>query len=129
MSCLCDGCKTVDPAVLAARPAVAKERVAAGATYLDDRVSGWADRINLDRLNISDEFNCIIGQLFGDWSKRPFYLDENVGDGLLRQILYGFNYSLYFDPAQVGPDQLEEAWKAEILERRAVPAFTPDPLL
>lgn len=38
------------------------ERVAAGAAVLDERLPGWADKINLTRLDMSDDENCVFGQ-------------------------------------------------------------------
>lgn len=42
------------------------ERVAAGAAYLDDREPGWWERIDMDRLDMSAECLCVLGQLATD---------------------------------------------------------------
>lgn len=40
------------------------ERVAAGATWLDEHVPGWEHRIDLAKLNLSDTCLCVLGQVF-----------------------------------------------------------------
>lgn len=42
-------------------------RVTRGAQLLDERLPGWVDRIDLDRLNLASSCNCILGQKFGDY--------------------------------------------------------------
>ena len=43
------------------------ERVAAGARWLDEHRPGWDREIDLGRLDIRDECNCVIGQQLGDF--------------------------------------------------------------
>ncbi len=38
-----------------------------GAAYLDETTPGWADRIDLDNLRLSDKCACVLGQLDGDY--------------------------------------------------------------
>jgi hypothetical protein len=44
-----------------------QERVAAGAARLDDRMPGWASRIDVANLRMAICAQCILGQLFGDF--------------------------------------------------------------
>jgi hypothetical protein len=41
-----------------------RERVAKGAAVLDAEVPGWADRIDLDSLELRNTNQCVLGQLF-----------------------------------------------------------------
>lgn len=43
------------------------ERVERGALHLDEHIPGWANKINLERFQISSAENCVIGQLYGDY--------------------------------------------------------------
>lgn len=52
-----------------------EERVQAGATFLDANVPGWWKKIDLEKLDISSPFDCIIGQLYG----RCYYGLEVLG--------------------------------------------------
>lgn len=47
--------------------AIAAERVEKGAALLDQRVPGWDQQIELYRLSIASIYNCILGQLYGDY--------------------------------------------------------------
>jgi hypothetical protein len=40
------------------------ERVARGAALLDEREPGWAERIDLGRLDVMSECRCVLGQLY-----------------------------------------------------------------
>ena len=43
------------------------EKVRAGAAFLDEINPGWEKRIDLDRLNIAEPGDCILGQLYGSY--------------------------------------------------------------
>lgn len=45
----------------------ARERVRRGAAYLDGADGGWRERIDVDRLELSDGSHCVLGQLHGDF--------------------------------------------------------------
>ncbi|HZE34072.1 MAG TPA: hypothetical protein VE198_21895 [Actinoallomurus sp.] len=47
-------------------------RVARGAALLDEKLPGWDQRIDLGRLNLQSECNCILGQEFADRSTSPY---------------------------------------------------------
>ena len=40
-----------------------RESVRNGARLLDSQIPGWAERINIDELDIADSATCIVGQL------------------------------------------------------------------
>lgn len=44
-----------------------QDRVASGVALLDQRVPGWVDRINVDRLDMASNVSCVLGQLFSDY--------------------------------------------------------------
>jgi hypothetical protein len=44
--------------------AAEREAAANGATLLDERMPGWHDKIDLDRLDLASEKTCVLGQLF-----------------------------------------------------------------
>ena len=48
---------------------IIRERVGFGAAWLDDRLPDWAQRINIDTLNMEDRNLCLIGQLGKDYDK------------------------------------------------------------
>jgi hypothetical protein len=100
--------------------------IQAGAELLDRAVPGWADRVDLDILDMRGTGDDgaggrtlvptdILGQLFGSWIDgcRALWPDMKFGQGIPAR--YGF------DIAETGQDwrQLDEAWKVEIRNRRA----------
>lgn len=46
------------------RRANSKVRARAGAGFLDERMPGWAGRIDLEELNIHSSETCVLGQLY-----------------------------------------------------------------
>jgi len=65
--------------------ASAERRVARGAKFLDERVPNWEQRINLERLDISSDTDCVLGQLFGTYvesfGKTPLSNDQDLEFG------------------------------------------------
>jgi hypothetical protein len=96
-------------------PTVA-ERVNAGATWLDQREPGWADRIDLDQLDLGSDCRCILGQLH-----------DNYGDGIDAlgiHFLSGQTMQFGFNAWNLGGgefDELTAAWRELISQRRAGP--------
>jgi nucleoside 2-deoxyribosyltransferase len=86
-------------------------RAAAGARFLDERRPGWAGRIDMDRLALIDDCDCILGQLDGTYDRGLAELGLTLRD----ESLLGFisdNISAW------SWDQLDAAWTAEIGKRR-----------
>ena len=48
-----------------------QERVTAGAFALDAAKPGWENQIDLDRLDVSSPVNCVLGQLYGEYTNAP----------------------------------------------------------
>jgi hypothetical protein len=84
-------------------------RVAAGAAFLDERMPGWAEWIDLDSLSLMDDCDCVLGQLSG------YYRDGVAQFGLRLSE----EVSLGFMPGEGSAwDLLDAAWTAEIRKRR-----------
>ncbi len=82
---------------------------------------GWADAIDVDRLDLDSCFDCVLGQLYNDFDKGRAEL--KIGDG--NSIQVGFcpssrgaseNWREYRRADHLRLDQL---WTAEILARQA----------
>ena len=43
-------------------------RVAAGVAFLDERVPGWLDKVNVDDLQIWSGTQCVLGQIYGEYT-------------------------------------------------------------
>jgi hypothetical protein len=102
------------------------ERVERGALLLDVERPGWAEKIDLGRFYIDSCFECVLGQLYGEY-----------GDGL--DELKTINREVWIHPERFGFDcgqapinprdqkslyaDLQTAWCAEIRKRKsATPA-------
>lgn len=96
-------------------------RVARGAALMDDKLPGWVERIDLDRLDLHSSCNCILGQEFADHED----VDGEVWTGYDAAQGALLNYA---DPAEYGFDLawseaanfpiLTAEWKRVILARR-----------
>lgn len=99
------------------------ERVSRGAALLDEKVPGWAHRINVDTLDVESGTDCIVAQLFGDYLNGinalglSFMSDDDAAHG----------YNSTFDESSELPiilrvalfDQLHALWIKEITTRLA----------
>lgn len=123
-----------------------KERVKAGAKFLDKKIPGWYNKIDLETLQMYDCMTCILGQLYYDYKDTdgnnsgyfaatealfggtPF--SEMADDtwpslGEQRAINLGFNKhnedieELIVSGNENDPyEELNVLWIAEIMERR-----------
>jgi hypothetical protein len=100
------------------------ERIARGAALLDEKLPGWVDQIDLDRLDLGSPCRCILGQTW-DGGTIPGYSRfethaNALGLGDDEEIEHGFNASGgdYFEDA---PEYraLTAEWKRVILARLA----------
>lgn len=66
------------------------KNVLRGIQLLDKKVPDWRQRIDKETLDLADGCNCVLGQLFGSYTKGTFELDI-FGPN------YGFNTFGYFD--------------------------------
>ncbi len=93
------------------------ERVARGVAWLDETRPGWAERVDLDRLDLASPCRCVLGQEFGD------YFEIVWSDGAPPDTqAYGFNAASPASGRQAQSrefDALEAEWRRVIAERRA----------
>lgn len=91
-------------------PVVLDPRVVRGTELLDERMPGWAERIDLETLRLSSPCKCICGQIGGGYAKGMERLGHpDNGDGRS----FGFfcdDFSEY--------SALEQDWRLAILSRR-----------
>jgi hypothetical protein len=57
--------------VMEATPEELRSIVADGAALLGRWRIGWIDRVDIDRLVMVDGYNCVAGQVFGNWWRTP----------------------------------------------------------
>lgn len=114
----------LDAAALAAR----------GANLLDEEYPGWADRIDLDRLNLSLADRCVLGQLYagvddyryGYYAALDRFWPEGRAYAKARAVTYGFTVA---EPEGEWTDEetsvisakfdlLEAEWRTLIAARR-----------
>jgi hypothetical protein len=99
----------------------AADNVRRGAELLDRVQPGWADRIDLDRLDLGSDCECVLGQLYGgpDDDEDPSYLVGRRTLGLTTTEAaaeYGFTVDYSGDPWSWA--ELDRLWMAEIRARR-----------
>ena len=90
--------------------------VARGVDLLNERVPGWEDKINLDKLDISSTCNCVCGQVAKRqgkfWSR--FRNGLNIlGLELNQAEEYGFDCY-----GRIGYDRLDDEWSKVIRAKR-----------
>jgi hypothetical protein len=99
------------------------DRVEAGAKYLDtlaaagvEWATGWRDRIDVDRLNMRMNSDCVIGQLYGSYwgfmvtagEDRPMTLTEASALGFYEDPSAAYVWDRY--------EALRQAWVAYLTD-------------
>lgn len=69
-----------------------RDRIVNGAELLDYERPGWRDEIDLDELNLSDMYNCVLGQVYGSFTAGIRVLDID-SKGRDYEASYGFEVS------------------------------------
>lgn len=86
------------------------DRVARGISLLDAELTNWRASIDLSKLHMHSPTHCILGQLYGDFTKGSHYLFGPVGRHRLvnheQNVAHGFH--LHGDESL---GLLKEAWK------------------
>lgn len=82
---------------------IAEAYVASGAAFLDEKYPAWRQKIDVDTIDISDGDYCILGQLYGSYSRGMDLLRLSY-DGVED---FGFIYS-----NRASSGALTDAWKA-----------------
>jgi hypothetical protein len=93
--------------------ATIKQRVMAGAAFLDERKPGWERKIDVERLRLEDCRACVLGQLYGSFGAGLRALDLHWPDP---EKLGFYKAGL---PTDSNYRRLTAAWRALISERRA----------
>ena len=97
------------------------ERVALGAAWLDDAHPGWRDRVDIDRLDVGDSCDCVLGQALLADSPDEFYFAVAVHadassweayPGERWAIAHGFDSGWGITPG--GNRALEAEWLDEL---------------
>lgn len=104
---------TIDPTILAGIPA----RVAAGTAVLDENDPDWwqEQELDLDRLDLSNCLDCMLGQRYGTFTRGRFRL----GLGLVHQAqAFGF-LVLSWTNGMVEARALKAEWTRVVRARRA----------
>lgn len=91
---------------------VASERVQAGATWLDDKVPGWHNMIDIRTLDVEDADNCILGQL-DFW----YYVDGMATISWKSAVSRGFGTEFRGGGDVVSYGELHTEW-VKLIERR-----------
>ena len=81
-----------------------------GAQFLDQRVPGWFHRIDVNRLDIGNGRECVLGQLYGFYDTGL----KQLGIGWWRVPGFGFPLPLL--------GSLNKAWRMEVASRRSAAA-------
>jgi hypothetical protein len=98
------------------------ERVARGDALLDEHKPGWAERIDLGRLDVSDAYDCVLGQVFppaGGYADGYYTALDDPDLGL---FCYDRARSHGFAGASAQDDRLLDAEWARVITGRRVPA-------
>lgn len=112
-------------------PEQAKENVARGAAFLDQRYPGWEDRIDLGTLTLSSCTQCVLGQLIPGfhWENKLIHERLTFADATACGFMMrgGDEFAMFLkslkDDYELADrlwyQPLQDAWVALIVERRA----------
>ena len=97
--------------------ATIEARVASGAAWLDEPWPGWERCIDVGRLDLNSDYECVLGQIAHRRiaPKTPFFRACRQLPGLLRD--YGFAADLYEPDDDYEVPRIERAWERLIKER------------
>lgn len=108
------------PAPATVTPTVIDPRVQRGAELLDERMPGWADKVDVDEFDLRDGDRCVLGQIgLCVWSETyPHTAQRLLPDG------YAFGKDAhshgFMGNVEIAGDwgALEQDWRLAILSRR-----------
>lgn len=88
------------------------ERVKRGALYLDEFKPGWYLEIDISKLDLSNPWNCVLGQLYGSYATGTEVLQEWIEKRKSDNDEYGMKSGFAVDEDIVSPpldsDQCDE---------------------
>jgi len=82
------------------------------ARHLDRETPGWADRVNIDRIDFAHPNNCILGQVYGDFLDAPW----SLGGMMFAPFLLSFAFVADWFPGE----RKKKTWIACIKRRRTL---------
>lgn len=88
------------------------KRVQNGITFLDAACPGWAEKIDLDNLDMRNHNQCVLGQLIGDFFK--LNLGPRLDTDEFHEV-FGFGILKLMS---VDIQELERMWRQEIAKRQ-----------
>ena len=94
---------------------IANRHALRGAKLLDEKSPGWAKRVHLRSIDMSDPFYCVLGQRYGTYSDGLLELNLESREEISHGFLVSFSERVLFG----GWDKLQAAWIALIKERKA----------
>lgn len=103
---------------------IIKNRVIKGAKFLDTKMPGWYNKIDISRFNINNPCNCIIGQLYGDfWKELDIVFQQFKYTNLAAELRGFLPYSIKINQyttidADIVEKWLNEFWILEIDSRK-----------
>lgn len=110
-----------------------RKDVEAGAFYLDENHPGWFKKINLDTLDLSNQCNCVLGQLHGDYDdgliEEKIAASRNWSPGPAHRVALRAIHLGFYSFGRVKYDALTKAWKRAIKDRLNNPALTVEQIL
>ena len=91
-----------------------EERINNGAAWLDKNAPGWLAKVRLDELNMRRWCSCVAGFAFDISAAEPV-----IVPALLTELVFNDKLCAHgFDVDTGEYDELTEAWRSYILERR-----------
>lgn len=88
-------------------------RVKRGARLLDEKVPGWAGKVNVERLDMTDCESCVVGQVFGEFMEGV----EEIKPDYKTWEAWVTRRGYWADTLTKYP-RLDALWRAEIERRR-----------
>ena len=88
------------------------DRVRTGVALLDEKVPGWFERIDLDRLDMDSCARCVLGQLFGSFVRGSLAVGFDMSGN--DEVAAGFD--LYY--GEIGYRTLTRLWTYVIRQRQ-----------
>lgn len=100
----------------------AKIAVKRGIFWLDENHPGWAERIDLDQLEMAECETCVIGQAVGDYTETIRNQAFNTRESVLWAVEHGFEWpgvAVYNEAANPTYDysDLDTLWTEEVKKR------------
>ena len=93
---------------------ILSRRAECGAELLDRASPGWANEIDLDRLDIGCPISCVLGQCYGDYKLGVDWLGLRSFYGAAR---HGFHLGVVFNILATW-EKLQAAWIPLIVQRQ-----------